>query len=120
MGAEQGRRGRIATVCVLEPDQSSCNSAIAGGRPPERPGAAKPAREASIMAVRGRRGPTDRASETATLLGTTCVSGDGRGNGIHLFHPGSAVRRHMGVVAGTMPQVSGVGVAGSSSAVSEV
>src|SRR6266508_2538942 len=36
------------------------------------------------------------------------------------FHPGSAVRRHMGVVAGTMPQVSGVGVAGSSSAVSEV
>jgi hypothetical protein len=34
--------------------------------------------------------------------------------------PGSAVRRHTGVVAGTMPQVSGVGMAGSSCAVSEV
>jgi hypothetical protein len=34
--------------------------------------------------------------------------------------PGSAVRRHTGVVAGTMPQVSGVGMAGSSCAASEV
>jgi hypothetical protein len=34
--------------------------------------------------------------------------------------PGSAVRRYTGVVAGTMPQVSGVGMAGSSCAFSEV
>jgi excisionase family DNA binding protein len=36
-----------------------------------------------------------------------------------LRDPGSAVRRHTGVVAGTMPQVSGVGMARSSSAVFE-
>jgi poly(3-hydroxybutyrate) depolymerase len=39
---------------------------------------------------------------------------------LSVYLPGSAVRRHTGVVAGMMPQVSGVGMAGPSSAVSEV